>query len=207
MNVRLIRPIVLAVGLLVTATPALAASDVTHFSFNGRSALAAFEHLDASGCIETRVGVIAVDGTIKVDGQPPVASETSVVIDVNDLCTGETLVAASGSRALAIGDFVMRKLDSATLDASIDVSDKTSGSTFAVHLSLSWAGAGAVTRTKDHVEIIEPGFILISRSDASSRDATASGTVSAGTTNFTPDPAASGFLADVRSGDVFIVSA
>jgi len=206
MNVRLIRSLVLVVALLVTPTAALAASDVTHFSFNGQSAIAAFEHVDASGCIVTRVGVIAVGGAIKTDGEPPVASETSILIDVNDQCTGETLVAASGSRALAGGDFIQRKLDTATLETSIDVSDKTSGSTFAVHLSLRWAGTGSVSRTKEHTEIIEPGFVFISRSDASSRDASASGTVSAETTNFTPDAAVSGSLADVRSGEVTILA-
>ena len=200
-----IGPLLAAISLMLTTATALEASEVTHFMFNGQSALAAFETIDASGCIETRVGVIAVDGSIKVDGQPPIASETSVVIDVTDVCTGDTLVAASGSATLGTGDFVMRKLDSATLGGSIEVFDKTSGTTFAVHLALSWTGVGDVTRTKDQFQIIEAGFVLNSQSDASSRAATASGTVSAGTTNFTPAAAASASVADVRSGEVSVL--
>jgi hypothetical protein len=202
---RRIGPLLLALGLLLPATPVLAASDATHFSFNGQIAFASFASVDPSGCIVTGVNVVAVDGSIKVDGQPPIASETSVQIQVDDVCTGDTLFAGSASAALANGAFVVRKLDSATLDGSIDVFDKTSGSTVAVHLSLNWTGVGDQTRTKDHLQIIEPGFVLISQSDASLRDATASGTVSVGTTNFAPDAADSASLADVRSGEVSIV--
>ena len=196
--------LLVALGFALTTTPAQA-GDVTHFSFNGRLAIAGFENVDTSGCIVTRVGVIAVDGSIKADGQPPVASETSVTIDVSDVCTGDTLVAASGSRTLANGDFVMRSLDSATLNGSMEVSDKTSGTTFPVQLAVTWTGIGDVTRTKDQFQIIESGFVLNSHSDSSSRDATAIGTISAGPTNFTPDSAVSASLADVRSGEVTVL--
>jgi hypothetical protein len=198
-----IRSLALVVVLMLAATPVVALAGVTHFSFNGQSAIAAFVH--ASGCVETRVGVIAVDGSIKVDGQPPVASETSLTIEVTDTCTGDTLVAASGSAVLATGDFAMRRLDSATLNGSIEVSDKTSGTTFSVQLAVTWTGIGAVTRTKDQFQIIEAGFVFNSHSDASSRNATASGTISGGGTNYTPDAAVSASLADVRSGEVTVL--
>ncbi len=90
------------------------------------------------------------------------------------------------------------------MDASIEVFDKTSGTTFAVDASVNWTGVGDQFRTKDHFQIISPSFKLNSRSDGTARDATASGTVSVGTTNFTPEPAVSASLADVKTGEVSI---
>jgi hypothetical protein len=203
---RLYRPLFLAFAMLLPATPALAASEVLHFSFQGQSAGAAFESVDSSGCITTTVFVFAADGKVKIDGQAAVTSGAALVIDVIDLCNLKTtLVSAFGSATLAPDDFVMQKLDSATLDTSIEVFDSVSEASFTVDLSVTWTGVGDQFRTKGHSQVKTPSFKLNSRFDSTSRSATASGTVSDGTTNFTPDPALSASLDASKSGDVSVV--
>jgi len=202
---RLFRPLLLAFALLLPATPVLAANDVFHFSFKGQSADAFFSSTDQTGCIETFVGVFAEDGKIKVVGQPAVTSQAFTFIDVFDFCTSTLVLSAFGSATLAPADFVMQKLDSATLATSIEVFDFVSGTSFTVDVSVNWTGVGDPSRVKEHFQIKSPTFKLNARFDGTSRDATASGTVADGTTNFTPDPAVSASLANVKSGEVDIV--
>ena len=200
---RVVLALLVALAVLLPTTPALAASDVFHTSFKGQFVRALFDRIDASGCIQTFVDVFAIDRKDKIDGPPAVTSEAVVFIDVVDQCAPARLVSAIGSAIP--DDFVMQSLDSATLDTSIEMFDFVSGTTFTVDVSVTWTGVGDPSRTQDHSQTHSPGFKLISRSDGTFRDSTAGGTVSDGTTNFTPNPAFAASLAEVKSGEVTVV--
>jgi hypothetical protein len=107
---------------------------------------------------------------------------------------------------LAAGEFQIDKmLTTATLNATIEVFDEVSGTSFPVDISVSWAGFGASTTQKDHFQIHGPDFKVNSRFMGTFRDATASGTVSDGTTNFTPEPAVFADMGSVKQGEVDII--
>jgi hypothetical protein len=204
------KPFALAVAVvlssLVVAFPAHAApAETIHFSFKGQFAEAFFTSTDPSGCIQTDAFVFAVDGKVKQDGAHEVESSASVAISQFDLCTGTVLLDAFGSATLEPAEFVIdKRLTSATLDTTVTVMDFVSGTTFPVDVALSWTGTGAAFRVKDHSQIKTPGFRLNSRFDGTSRNAAASGTVSHGTTNFTPEPAGFADMGSVKSGEVSI---
>jgi hypothetical protein len=201
---RLFRPLILGFAVLLPATPVLAATTVFHSTFKGQAASAFFVSVDPSGCIDTAVSVNAQDEATKVDGQPGVTSVAFLFISVFDNCTQTSLVSAAGSAALAPDDLIVQKLDSATLDTSIEVDDFASGTTFTVDVSLNWTGVGDQFRGKTHSHFTSPGFRVNSRFDATSRGATASGTVSDGTTNYTPAPDLAANLVMAKSGDVVV---
>jgi hypothetical protein len=195
------------VSALVVAFPAYAApADTIHFSFRGPSADAFFTSIDPSGCIQTDVTVFAVDGRFKQDGAPQVESSAFVGISRFDVCTGTLLLDAFGSATLAPTEFVVdRELTSAALETTVTVTDFVSGTSFPVEMAVSWTGTGATFRQKTHSQIKTPGFMQTSRFDGTFREAAASGTVSDGTTNFTPEPAAFAALRSVKEGAVTIV--
>jgi hypothetical protein len=191
---------------LVVVFPAHAApADTFHFSFKGQSAEAFFSSTDPSGCIQTDAFVFAVDGKVKQDGAHGVESSAFVAISRIDLCTGTVLLDTFGSATLAPAEFVIdTRLTSATLDTTVTVTDFVSGTTFPVDMALGWTGTGAPFRVKQHSQTKTPGFKLNSRFDGTSRNAAASGTVSDGTTNLTPEPAGFADMSSAKSGEVSI---
>jgi hypothetical protein len=70
---------------------------------------------------------------------------------------------------------------------------------------VSWTGSGDIVSVKDHDHLKEPGFKLNARFTGTSRNATASGTVSDGTTNFTPQPAEFADMGSTKRGEVVII--
>jgi len=192
--------------LTATSVTGAAGASTLHFSFKGQFAEAAFDSLDASGCVETFVFVEGVNGTVKETGHPTVSSMAVITIDQFDFCTGIETLFAQGEATLAAGEFQIDKmLATATLNATIEVSDFVSGTSFPVDVSVGWTGVGATTTQKDHFQIKGPGFKVNSRFMGTFRDATASGTVSDGTTNFTPEPAFFADMGSVKQGEVDII--
>ena len=165
----------LALSALVVLTPASSAgAETLHRTFKGKFADAEFLSTDPSGCVVTEVILTAVDGRITGPGGVVVGSEAFVAIDQEDVCTDTTLVFEEGVADLAPREFrVSGRLKKATLGTTIELEQGGF-----VEVSMTWTGTG------DLVQEIN-GF---------SREATASGTVSVGTTNFTPEPAVSAEL-------------
>lgn len=193
-------------ALAATSVSGAAGASTLHFSFKGQFAEAQFASLDPSGCVETFVFVDGVNGTVKETGHPAVSSMAFIVIDQFDACTGIETLFATGAATLAAGEFQIDKmLTTATLNATIEVFDEASGTSFPVDVSVGWTGVGATTTQKDHFQIHGPGFKVNSRSMGTFRDATASGTVSDGTTNFTPGSALFADMGSVKQGEVDII--
>ncbi len=181
-----------------TTTPrahAAGSGSTTVFRFHGISAFAFFDNVSSDGCIDTSVDV---DGT-----QNGTSSEADVFIGKFDFCTQTDLLEASGSTFNP--DFqVSKKLDSASLNATISVFDFLSGNTFNVSVSTTWTATGPLSHEIQSFHFQTKGFIDNFHLNAAFRDAGASRTVSDGTTNFTPSPSLFAQIASVKSGEVTI---
>ena len=115
---------------------------------------------------------------------------------------------ASGFAALTEPDFQLsgpgQRLESATLNTTIPVFDFVSFTSFDVTINLAWTATGPLTRDNGHFHSQGPGFIVNGNFNGLVRPAEASGSVSDGSTNFTPNPSNFAQIASVRSGTVFI---
>ena len=184
---RFVLAVALLLSLLVTVLPAHAAgAETQHFSFKGQFAEASFQSVDSSGCIKTVVTVIAQDGRIKQAGPPEATARGEINLFQIDTCAGRLLLSAFGLLTLTPEQFQIDKhLNAATLSAIIEITDVVSGNAFPVDVSVNWTGSGDIVRLKDPVH-------------GTSRNATASGTVSDGTTNFTPQLAVSADMGSTK---------
>jgi hypothetical protein len=199
-------------GLLVVPLllPAGVAAETFHFSSRGQFANASFQGTDPSDCIETFVSVGAVDRLVKEDGSPT-QRESWVLVSITqqDVCTGAPMIVASGIADLAPDQFQVDKLDAATLNASITVADSVSGSSFAVDIALAWQATADPVRFREHILVHEPGGMVNARVDCTGalclgRGGTVAGTVTDGSTDFTPAPGA-GALGTAKSARVEVL--
>ncbi len=197
--------VVLTLTLAVFSLPTTAwAGEV--FSFKGKSAGAFFSSTDPSGCIITDAFVFASEDTFQNPPGPGNSSSgASLFIAQFNVCTSTQLLAASGFASLADPDFqVLGKLNSATLNATVNVFDFVSSSSFNVDVDLTWTGTGPLSRQNSHFHFQSLGCNASGHSNSTSRSAEASGSVSDGATNFTPVPSLGASLSSAKSGNVFI---
>lgn len=174
-----------------------------HFKFTGLMANASFDNFDETGCVEASAGLQATNGRTKmVGGGPEATSSVQVQVLLIDNCGG-LFVVAFGSATLPPGAFqIDKKLASATLNTSVDVSNPLSGSTFPVKISLTWAATGEPTVSRDHTLFRAPGLRSNSTFAGILRAATASGSVTAIGITFSPSPTTSAGLFSVKQGDL-----
>jgi hypothetical protein len=74
-----------------------------------------------------------------------------------------------------------------------------------VDVNVNWTGSGDIVKNKYHDHLKEPGFKLNAHFTSTARNATAAGTVSDGTTNFTPQPTVSAEMGSTKRGEVVII--
>jgi len=191
--------LVLIIGALAMlaapATARAASGAATVVKFNGPSAVAEFDTV--SNGVETFVLVV---------GSTPAAASPQVVVVVNqfDVNTGTPLLLASGSTSSATIQ-VGPNLSSATVSAAVPLTDSVSGTSFTVGLNVAWTANSPLmhehpTTTVTHT----PNITSIFHSNSSFRNADASGTVSDGTTNFTPAPSVFAQILRVNSAQITI---
>lgn len=174
---------------------AAASGSTTVFRFHGMTAFAVFDSLSSDGCVDTTVFVDA--------NQSGSNLEADVFIGQFNICTQTDLMEASGS-TLSPTIQISKKLDSASLSATISVTDFLSGNTFNVSVNTTWTATGPLSHEIQSMHFHTKGFIDNFHLNAAFRDAGASGTVSDGTTNFTPSPSVFAQVASVKVGDVTI---
>jgi hypothetical protein len=209
MRTRLLAVTSLAVVLMALAVPARAAgAETLHVSFKGQTAQAEFSATQR--CVQTVVYVLASDGRFKTDpGGPEAASGAEIYIFGFDVCTQTQLLAAFGFAVLAPDEFqIDEQFTAASLATTIEVSDDVSGTSFPVAVSVSWTGFGDTFSQDDRFHLKEPGLKVNFHLDGTFREATASGTVTDGTTNLTPEPAlvtGNTRLGSIRVGEVDII--
>jgi len=184
-----------------TSTPrAHAASGTTFVSkFHGLSAQANFDNLSPDGCIDTFVFVDGFQNTF----HKQTFSGADVFIGQFDLCKNTQLLGASGFTDNPTFQ-IDKKLLSASLSATILVTDFVSGSTFNVSVSMAWTSTSAIGHENSTFHFHTKAFTENGHFSADFRDANASGTVSDGMTNFTPSPSVFAQTMSAKEVDVFI---
>ncbi len=159
------------------------------FKFKGQGVSAFFSSTDSSGCILTNVIIIASEDSFQT---MPDSEETTswieLAISQYDECAQTELLDAEGFASLADSDLqVTRKLDLATLDTTVNVEDEVSHTFFDVDVDLAWMGIGPLAYENIAFPFHSSGCNINSHFNGTSRPAEASGTISDGTTNFTPE--------------------
>ena len=169
-----------------------AAAQVSPERFDVRGAGATtdpFFTRDRGGCVVTSVRLGAFEEVIRQGGPPAPSSMLFLSVYKANECTGEVLLSADASRALADGDLVVQgDLQRATLVTSVGVHDQVCGCTIPIEVDLTWTAIGPVEAYRVDERSVPPGGSLGLRLDSSgSRQAAAVGTVSDGSTNFALD--------------------
>ena len=138
--------------------------------------------------------VFAFSAKIKDTGSPlDVEPFVGVIYSVYDICN--LILLRSGFGSTNVINFQMDSgLVAAHASATVPAGDDQNGTTIYLYVNLDWSGFGDITklRVKDHFDT--PSFSVNFRAKGSFRDATVSGSVSDGTTNFTPVDATPGWL-------------
>jgi hypothetical protein len=174
-----------------------------HFRDLGSNAY--FYSTDPSGCVVTEVSIFASQHYFQ--SPPGPGSEgpfASMSIFQQNVCTGILLLSASGATMTDLDFQVDQKLNSATLNATVHVYEGVSPSEFDIFLDLTWTGFGPTSRETVHFHSNSPGCKMKFRSNGLFRSAEASGSVSDGITNFTPEAAVSANLFRTSSGNLTI---
>jgi hypothetical protein len=170
------------------------AQRVEVFNAKDRLADAQFTSFDSTGCIRTDVVVFAGSSKIKDTGSPlDVEPMVNVTYAVGDVCNQVLL--RSGFGSTNVTNFQMDSgLVAAHASATVPAGDDQHGTTIYLYVNLDWSGFGDITtlRLKDHFDT--PSSSVNFRAKGNFREATVSGSVSDGTTNFTPADATPGWL-------------
>ncbi|HSJ87778.1 MAG TPA: hypothetical protein VK909_11260 [Anaerolineales bacterium] len=170
--------------LLVTLIPqALVSAEVTQAE--GHEAWAYFSSIDASGCIKTSVEIDTAKELL-----------ISLALFQYDMCTGEVLLEAYGRKPLSPSEIkFFGNLDSARLTTTVQVTDLERGLSFDIFIDLTWIGTGDILayHAHDHNQP-SPGCNVNVQGREKYREAQASGTLSDGTTNFTPTTSLNAYL-------------
>jgi len=190
---------------LATFSQHSTASAGGNFKFRGDGAEAGFSSFD--GCIATDAFVFASDDIFQSTPGPAGASSGMFLFIFQvDYCTDPPTVLHDISHFASLGDpdlQVTRKLTSATLSATVNVYDFASDSFFDVFVDLAWTGNGPLVRQSSNSHFNSPGCKIHSRFRGTFRPAEVLGSISDGTTNFTPEPGG-GTISSVKQGDLFI---
>ena len=201
-TIKLLAVFILAVATLGQPTAASTGGG-SAFRFKGLSANAFFSSADPSGCIYTDVSVFASEQIISSQpGMGTPSSGSSIFISQYDACTGTQLLSADGYVPLADPDLqISRKLDSASLNTTINMFDYVSNNTLDVTVNLNWAAVSSSGRQVSHFNYQFSGCKISSHLNSTFRYAEVTGSVSDGVTNFTPSPPVDATLSNVKSGD------
>jgi hypothetical protein len=186
--------------LLVTFSQPIAALAAESIQYSGMGADAYFSNID--GCINTDTFVQGLDYQYKKPAGEPLSYVYLTVSQYNS-CTGESIMYVEGFTWLSESDFqVSPKQDTATLTATVSGYDEVSQSNVVLYVDLTWTAEGPVTRMKTSNHYKVPGCHINEKFTQLTRTAVASGSVSDGEMNFTPEPSWSASVWEFTSGSV-----
>ena len=160
------------------------AAEVTHFKSKGWVAIAFFDGFE--GCILTSVGVRAFNG-IEGDGpgKPGNGSEVELFVEQLDTFQDVLLLSAESTTAVSASEFqIDKKLESARLTKTVELTDSFSGNSFDVSVDLTWTATSQPEVTRNRSYIRTAGRISHEQNKGTFREASTAGTVSSGATNF-----------------------
>ncbi|HET7182831.1 MAG TPA: hypothetical protein VFI15_11415 [Candidatus Limnocylindrales bacterium] len=196
-----------SLGALILAPASVADAASTKVSvanLRGPLVNASFSVTDPSNCIETDTFVSAnLPSYQQLPSAPVTTGVASVSIFEYDACTDTTLMDATGlTEALPAGSLqVSKQLDHASLRMTLPMTDIDTGATFDVDVDVVWSGTSDIHRDDENSnDFYGGGCHVLNRWKGSGRTATASGTVSDGVTNYTPDATQDGEIGYVIDG-------
>lgn len=165
------------------------------------------EFSSSSECVETDVFFdIGGNGVIhQPPGPPSSGSEVSFQISKFDTCTFTQFLYAICLAFPTASEFqVSNNLSSAKMNlTNVICSDFVSNTTFNVSVNLTWmATTNNSTQQSGHTRYQYPGLIVDVHFEGVSRSAQASGIVTDGITNFTPQPSVYGSITSIKSGEL-----
>jgi hypothetical protein len=111
-------------------------------------------------------------------------SEVDVFIQQIDTCQDELLLSAEGTTAVSASEFqIDKKLESARLTKTVELTDSVSGNSFDVSVDLTWTATSQPEVTRNRFYIRTPGRITQEQDRGTFREASVAGTVSSGGAN------------------------
>jgi hypothetical protein len=165
-------------GLVLTTFNPQAAASADMYRYEGYGVWATFYSIDTSGCIKTAVNIELGENVMY-----------SIALSQYDLCLGQGVLDAYGYKLLSKSEVKIENMNSATLKTTVHVTDNYRNIDSDVSIDLTWTGTGDVLAYHDHHHDQPWPHCTMNGIDRQRyRAAQASGTVSDGTTNFTPEP-------------------
>jgi hypothetical protein len=177
---RILAVVVLVAFMLPTSA---VAADVSVFRDNIWIGRADFSSVD--GCIVTFVEVLVVDERDSSPrGRPTGGGRVEVGIAEFDECNQQDVSLAFGVTALSADEFhIDKKLGSASVTKTVEVTDEVSGASFDVSVDVSWAAISPVERVRLRFSDHSTDRISHAFEKGAFRDASVSGSVLVGTTD------------------------
>jgi hypothetical protein len=204
---------IMGIASLIYPTTIMAAN---LFHVSGPFVDAGFSSTDPPGCvcpspncISTSVFISITDNRIQSPPGPvqqPVPFINELDISQYD-CTLTPIFITFGCQpqTLTTTNFqISNKLDSATLNVTLECFDFVSSTSVNVSANLTWSATSAPTSEHATNHVRSPGCIVNQQFDGTFRAAQASGILSDATTNFTPNPADFADIAFLKEGTISV---
>ncbi len=186
--------------LLVSFSQPMAALAAESIQYSGTGADAYFSTID--GCINTDAFVQGLDSQYKKPSGEP-QSYVYLTVSQYNSCTGEPIMYVEAFGWVSEAAFqVSPKQDTATLTATVTGYDWVSQTNVELNVDLTWTADGPITRMKTSNHYKFPGCHITEKFTQLTRTGVASGTVSDGETNFTPEQSWSASVWEFKSGSV-----
>lgn len=171
--------LLVSMSTLATASPAMAADT---YQVRGRGAYAYF--YTSTDCGYSYVSISANEFSSRGSGAPAPTMVAYMYVDQYDYCTN-TGFYGFGSQEITTSDFqIQDSLASASLNTTIPVCDYLSGNCPTFSVNLVWTATGSSSRVTQNAQYKSPHCIQNLRFKSTQRSASASGSVSDGTTNW-----------------------
>lgn len=197
--------VALLVCMLIVASPASSAQaaspNISRFKYKDEAAIVYFSG-STDGCIYTVTGLMV--GQLASQSSPG-APNTDITINVDisqiDLCQVVFLSGASGFAILPAGAFqIDKQLTAARLQGTLPMQSYTTGETFDLALDLTWTGQGDRSRERDNSHYQAAGCHLSTRFNGLFRDATVTGSLRSGATDYAANMLSRANLQSVNGG-------
>jgi hypothetical protein len=211
--------LLLTIGSLIPAMPAIAGTEVSHYRVKDQAARA--EYSWTAGCVTTSIQVKAALTRVKEDGTTPETTGlASVTIGTVDFCDPQVRIqklyyGETSSFTLQVdGDIRFARLFSPAFPISELVPDGNGGVVTTApkyhYIDMTWTSNDPLERTAGAITTSGPGYHEVSSLTGHYRLADVSGTLSDGTQNLLPLPASGvyGFfqILKLTNGSITITS-
>ncbi len=179
-------------------------TSITHFL--GHAATAFFYSVDATGCTATQASLLLTNGRQVVSpGQKTNLASLFLVLQQSNICGGySVLIASNPVAAIPASDVTFISSNSATVKTTLQMFDSISNTSFSVSVNLAFTATGRGSRQNivfhsgGPPSLLSP-MVVIHGSDFE-QPAVAIGTISNGTTNFTPAPSEAATIGSQAEG-------